>query len=218
MNPFVPVFSTGTRVAGAVLVAGYLSGLVPGAVVSLVGGLALITFGRALLLDRTGTAVAGAALAVAAGALGVAALRWGTLSLEGLVGVQSVLGSTVLVGPVATAVASGVALGAALLASFTWAAEPAGIDKPSRAWARFEGILAVLTAALVFAAPGAGGGLAQLVSHPAEVAVTTLVAAIGTAGVVVAPRLLRSTRLRWALVVASAVAVGASASVVAATL
>ena len=50
MNPAAPAFATGTRVAGVVLIVGYLSGLVPGQIVSLVGGLALITFGRMLLL------------------------------------------------------------------------------------------------------------------------------------------------------------------------
>lgn len=218
MNPFVPLFATGTRVAGAVLMIGYLSGLVPGAIVSLVGGLALITFGRALLIDRTGTAVSGAALAITAGSLGVAALRWGTLSLESVVGAQSVLGPTILVGPEAPAVASGVALGAALVASATWAAEPAGIDRPSRLWSRFEGVLAVLAAALVFAAPGTGGGIGELFSSPTEIGVTVAVAAIGSAAVVFAPRVLGSIKARWMFLAASAVAVAASASVVAGSL
>lgn len=218
MNPFVPVFATGTRVAGAVLMLGYLSGLVPGAIVSLVGGLALITFGRALLLDRGATAVSGAALAITAGALGIAALRWGTLSLGSLVGAQSVLGPTILVGPEASAVASGVALGAALVASAAWAVEPSGVDRASRIWAGFEGVLAVLAAALVFAAPGTGGGVAELFSEPAEIALTAAVVAIGTGVIVMAPRLLASRKLRWVLLGVSAVAVAASASIVAGSL
>ena len=218
MNPFVPVFATGTRVAGAVLMIGYLSGLVPGAIVSLVGGLALITFGRALLLDRGATAVSGAALAVTAGAFGIAALRWGTLSLGSLVGAQSVLGPTILVGPEAPAIAAGVALGAALAAAAAWAVEPSGVDRPSRIWARLEGILAVLAATLVFAAPGTGGSIGELVSEPVEIALTVAVVAVGAAVIVFAPRLLASRKMRWILLAASAVAVAASASIVSGSL
>ena len=194
---------------------GYLSGLVPGAVVSLVGGLALMTFGRALLLDRAATAVSGAALAVAAGALGIAALRWGTLSLEGLVGAQSVLGPTILVGPQLPAIASGVALGAALVATAAWATEPRGIDRRSRVWSRIEGILAVLSATLVFAAPGSGGSLDDLFGEPQEVAVTLACIAAGVVVVLMGPRLLRSGQVRWAVLGVSAVAVIASAGLVA---
>lgn len=218
MNPAAPVFATGTRVAGAVLIAGYLSGLVPGQVVSLVGGLALITFGRMLMLDRHETAVVGAALAVVAGSLGISALRWGTLSLEGLVGAQSVLGPTILVGPEAPAVSSGVALGAALVATAAWSTQPAGTDRTSRLWGRLEAFLAVLAATWVFAAPGSGGGFGALFGDPAELVAPAGAIAAGAVAIIVAPRLLGSRRVRWVLLGACGVAVAAAAAVVAGSL
>ena len=218
MNPAAPAFATGTRVAGAVLLVGYLSGLVPGAIVSLVGAIALMTFGRALLLDRTGTAVAAVALAVAAGGLGVAALRWGTLSLREMVGAQSVLGPTILVGPELPAVASIVALAAALVAVAAWGIEPSGTDRSSRTWAQIEGVLVVAAIAIAFAAPGSGGGLAELFGSPEEPAVTAAVVVVGAGLVAVAPRLLGSRKVRWVALVASAVAVVVAASLVAGSL
>jgi len=214
LNPAAPAFATATRVAGAVLIVGYLSGLVPGAIVSVVGALALMTFGRALLLDRTSTAASGVALAVAAGALGIAAVRWGTLSLSELVGAQSVLGPTILVGPQPTAVASGVALGAALVAAAAWATEPLGTERVARVWGRIEGILVVLAATVVFAAPGAGGRPGVLVS-PGEAGVTVAVAALGIAVVALGPRLFRSRRVRWIALATAGAAVAAAAALVA---
>jgi hypothetical protein len=117
-------FSVGARVAGGVIAAGYLVGLLPGPVVAVVGGLALITFGRALLVGRLEGSQAGAALAIAAGALGVGALRWGTLDLAELRSVQSVLGPTVLVGPDAAAAATIVAMIGAALAVAVWLLVP----------------------------------------------------------------------------------------------
>lgn len=215
MNPAAPAFATGMRVAGAVLLVGYLSGIVPGAIVSIVGAIALMTFGRALLLDRTATAVSGVALAVAAGALGIAGLRWGTLSLSDLVGAQSVLGPTILVGPSLPAVASGVSFAAVLVATAAWATEPQGTDRVARIWGRIEAILVVLAATVVFAAPGAGGGIGELVGSPDQLGVTAAAAAVGTAIVFFAPRLFTSRKIRWLVLVAAAVAVGASAALVA---
>lgn len=218
MNPAALAFATGTRVAGAVLIVGYLSGLVPGQIVSLVGGLALITFGRMLLLDRSDTAVAGAALAVAAGSLGIPALRWGTLSLETLVGAQSVLGPTILIGPEAPAVSSGVALGAAIVAIAAWSTRPVGADRAARVWGRIEAVVAVLAVALVFAAPGTGGSLAALLGDPMEIAVPAGTIAVGTGIVLLAPRVLRSRRSSWIVLGVCAVAVGVAATIVAGTL
>ena len=218
MNPAAPAFATGTRVAGVVLIVGYLSGLVPGQIVSLVGGLALITFGRMLLLDRQDTAVAGAALAIAAGSLGIPALRWGTLSIERLVGAQSVLGPTILVGPEGPAISSGVALAAAIIAIAAWAAQPVGVDRPSRVWGRLEGVVAVLAIALVFAAPGSGGSLSALFGDPVELAATAGTIAAGVVVVLAASRVLRSRRARWVVLGVCGVAVAASATVVAGSL
>lgn len=117
-------FSVGARVAGGLIAAGYLMGLLPGPVVAVVGGLALITFGRALLVGRLEGSQAGAALAIAAGALGVGALRWGTLDLVELRSIQSVLGPTVLVGPDVAAAAAIVAMAGAALAVAVWLVVP----------------------------------------------------------------------------------------------
>ena len=218
MNPAAPAFATGTRVAGVVLILGYLSGLVPGQIVSLVGGLALITFGRMLLLDRKDTAVAGAALAVAAGSFGIAALRWGTLSLETLVGAQSVMGPTILVGPEAPALASGAALGAAIVAIAAWSTQPAGLDRRGRMWGRVEAIVAVLAATLVFASPGSGGSLSEFFGDPVELVAPAATIALGVALVVAAPKVLRSRKAHWIVLALCAVATAAAASIVAGAL
>jgi hypothetical protein len=115
-------FSAAARVGGAVLGLGYLTGLVNGPLVAVVGGLALTTFGRSLMMDRAGQTVAVAGLAVIAGALGIAALRWGTLELAELRSVQAVLGPTIVVGPQAAAAATTIATIAASLALGLWVA------------------------------------------------------------------------------------------------
>ncbi|MDQ3940307.1 MAG: hypothetical protein M3238_03035, partial [Actinomycetota bacterium] len=157
MNRTAPIFSVGTRTAGAVIVAGYLTGLVPGPIVAVVGGLALITFGRVVFVDRISSAVAAAALAVIAGALGIGALRWGTLELAGLVGAQSVLGPTVLVGPTAAAVAAGVALVAALGALGVWLTAMPPESRAEWVWSGLEAVLVAVTIMMVFAVPATGG-------------------------------------------------------------
>jgi hypothetical protein len=115
-------FSAAARVGGAVLALGYLTGLVNGPLVAVVGGLALITFGRSLRMDRAGQALAAAGLAVIAGCLGIAALRWGTLELAELRSVQAVLGPTIVVGPEPAAAATIVATVSASLALCLWVA------------------------------------------------------------------------------------------------
>lgn len=112
--------SAGARLAGLVLALGYLTGLVPGPLVAAVGGLALMTYGRCLDLDRGAQALSAAGLAVVAGAVGVTGLRWGTLELSELRSVQAVLGPTLLVGPVAGATASIAAAVAAIVALALW--------------------------------------------------------------------------------------------------
>jgi len=114
--------AAGARAGGLVLALGYLTGLVGGPLVAAVAGLALITFGRCLRMDRVDQAVAATGLAVIAGALGITALRWGTLELEELRSVQAVLGPTILVGPETAAVAAIVAAAAATLALALWIA------------------------------------------------------------------------------------------------
>lgn len=177
-----------------------------------------MTFGRALLLDRRGTSVAGAALAIAAGALGVAALRWGTLSLEELVGAQSVLGPTIFVGPETMAAAACVALVSALIAVGVWSTEPETTEKQARAWSRVEAFLAIASAVVVFAAPASGGGLTHLFSDPIDLLPAAGALAAGVLVVLAAPRLFRSSRVRWVVLAMSGAAVVASAAVMAASI
>lgn len=218
MNPAAPAFSTGTRVAGAVLLAGHLSGFAPGAITSMVGAMALITLGRVLLLDRNESAVAGAALAITAGAFGVAALRWGTLSLSELVGAQSVLGPTILVGPGLAATAAAGAAGAAVIAIAAWGAEPQPESRGAWVWDAIEVGLVALGITIVFAAPGDGGGISHIFSSVGDWAPTVSFIAAAIVVGLLGRRLLRSARVRWAVLALCGVAVCASAGAMAATL
>jgi hypothetical protein len=116
----VSSFSAAARVGGLVVALGYLTGVVNGPLVAAMGGLALITLGRSLWMDRHGRALAAAGFAVVAGALGIAAIRWGTLELAELRSVQAVLGPTILVGPEAAAIAAILATAAAVVALGLW--------------------------------------------------------------------------------------------------
>jgi hypothetical protein len=146
-------FSAATRAAGVVIALGYLLGLVPGPVVAVVGGLALVTFGRGLLCRRGDEALAGAALAVIAGALGVAALRWETLDLAAIRGVQAVLGPTVLVEPSAAATAAWLGASGGTVAMGAWLS----VVRPSSAsgwlWWALEGVVGALALVTVFWGP-----------------------------------------------------------------
>lgn len=207
------------------IVIGYLSGLVPGAVVSIVGGLALITFGRALLLDRVAGAMSGAALAVAAGALGVGALRWGTLEIEGIIGAQSVLGPTVIVGPTAAAGASSAAMVAGLLALGVWSSEPHFEARAARLWGLLEVFLAIAAVIVAFAVPAAGGGtglgglLSSLGRDPLEAGalVGAVVVAVGIS-IAISILLRRRRSWRWAVLGLTGAAVAAAAGTMASVL
>lgn len=128
------------------------------------------------------------------------------------------LGPTILVGPQMPAIASGVALGAALLSTSVWMTEPEGSDRSSRVWARIEGTLAVLAATIVFAAPGSGGGIGELFGDLPEVTATAGALVVGIVVVLMGPRLLRSKRVRWVVLAGSGVAVIAAAGIVAGSL
>lgn len=160
-------FSVAARAGGAVISLGYLLGLVQGPIVGVVGGLALITFGRNLLLDRRGAAVSGAALAVIAAASGIAALRWGALDLDELRGVQSVLGPTVAVGPVAAAVATSTAAAAALVGLAVWMSRPWPTSGVLFGWWALESAIGSLALIALFFEPaglllGSGRGVVVL--------------------------------------------------------
>lgn len=132
---------------------GYLFGLVPGPVVAVVGGLALTTFGRALGVPLYSSVRIAAALAVIAGAAGVGALRWGSLDLAEIRGVQSVLGPTLLVGPQAAAIACGLSVGGALVALAAWLSEPRALARPMLIWGLVEGAIVALALVTVFFDP-----------------------------------------------------------------
>ena len=146
-------FSVAARAGGAVICLGYLLALVDGPVVAVVGGLALITFGRNLLLDHRGAALSGAGLAVIAASLGIAALRWGALDLSELRGVQSVLGPTVLVGPPAAAAATSLAAVAAVVGLAAWMARPWPEGRVMFGWWALEAALGSLAVVALFFEP-----------------------------------------------------------------
>lgn len=167
-----------------VICLGYLLGLVQGPVVSVVGGLALITFGRNLLLDHRSAAVSGAALAVIAAALGIAALRWGALDLGELRGVQSVLGPTVLVGPTEASLATSIAGAAAVVALTVWMSRPWPASKVLFGWWGVEAAVASLALLTLFFEPvalfdGAEGAVAILGWAGGTLAIAALAAAGG---------------------------------------
>lgn len=175
-------FASGTRAAGIVIALGYLLGVVAGPVVAVVGGLALITYGRSLLLMRIPAAIAGGAIAVIAGALGVGALRWEALELAELRGVQAVLGPTLLVGPTQSAVAVGVAAGAALVALAVWLSAPWPRARSGYLWSALEAVLVALAIVSVFFDPSRSGfGGSAVGSLPAQL-LRWAVAVVVTAG------------------------------------
>lgn len=116
--------SVAARVAGVVVALGYLLGAVDGPVLGPIGGIGLITMGRALVTPPGSWLLGVGSFGVVAAASGVAALRWGTLGLADLRGAQGVLGPAVLVEPVGLAAACIAAAGGGLLALGLWAVEP----------------------------------------------------------------------------------------------
>ena len=206
--------ASGSRAAGIVFALGYLLGLVPGPIVAVVGGLALITFGRSLLLGRVPATFAALAIAVVAAALGVGALRWSTLSLDDLRGAQAVLGPTLSVGPERAAVASFLATGAAVLALGVWSALGPRSDRSDRVWLALEALVAALAVVTVFGDP------VRLFGDAAPARLLELAAWLGatvlTAAVVVSLGALlggRGTAVRGVAIGLSAAAVAAGAVV-----
>jgi hypothetical protein len=96
-SPYIEAVAVGVRVAGMIVALAYLTGWARGPLLAAAGGLALIAFGHALLLERIPSLVAAAGFAVATTALAAGALRWASLELVDLRGAQAVLGPTVLV-------------------------------------------------------------------------------------------------------------------------
>ncbi|MEA2460902.1 MAG: hypothetical protein QOH90_1079 [Actinomycetota bacterium] len=147
-RPAVPR-SFGLRAVGLVLAYGYLAGLVPGSIIAVAGALFVLTAGRSLVVTSGQTWSLALSVVVLVSAIGVPAFRWGTLSLSDLRGIQSVLGSTLEVGPTQMAAGAAVAAVGALLALSTWLAAPAPTSRAGWIASSLEagaGAVAIVTA------------------------------------------------------------------------
>lgn len=198
--------SVAARVAGVVLAFGYVTGIVDGPVVGAIGGIALITFGRALVSSGGGELIGPGALAVLAGGTGVVALRWGTLELADIRGIQGVLGPTIFVEPVAVAAASGVALAGALVALGLWLTEPSEGTRSPRWWAE------AVTVSLLLSGMFVGPELAGWSEAGVWLGATALLLVIAVGVSIIVGRL--SASLRTIVLVACALLVAGAAGVV----
>ncbi len=181
--------------------------MVDGPVTGVVGGLALITFGRALILDRVHEVRLALALGLLAGALGVAVLRWSTLDLAALRGAQAVLGPTLLVGPAETAAACIAAAVGGAIALGAWLEESAPEGAPLRALPLPEALVGSASLAAAFWGPAPRGmNLGDLMVAVAAIA---LFAGVGV-GVAIGLRRM-GPRSVWAAVIVGATAVGVAA-------
>jgi hypothetical protein len=210
--------SAAARVAGSVIAAGYLLGITPGPLVSVIGALALVTYGRLLAAERPQAIRNGVALAIVAAALGVGALRWGTLDLGELRGVQSVLGPSLLVGPPLAAIACGAAAAGALLALGSWLNDPRPTDRVGYIWAGAEALLWSLAVVTVLFDPARsalqGAGYASAAVELGRWILATVVAAalaVGTAAL--EGRL--TGMLRWSVLAVAGTLVTVAAGLVA---
>jgi hypothetical protein len=168
--------SVAARVAGVLGALGYLSGAVDGPLIGAVAGLALITFGRGLIAGRS-EVLGAAAFAVIVGATGAVALRWGTLDIADIRGIQAVLGPSVAVDPSQVAVWMGASMAVSGVALGIWLTEPGPSDSDPRWLWWIEGLCAAILLGTLFAGPA--------FSEPKNVAIclgSTL--AIGTVAVV----------------------------------
>jgi len=125
-SPYLEAFAVGVRVAGVVIALAYLTGWLPGPLLAAAGGLALVTFGHALLQERVPSLLTGVAFASIVVALAAAALRWSTLDLGELRGIQAVLGPTMLVGPALAAAGAWTGAVACVLGIAVWLRFPKG--------------------------------------------------------------------------------------------
>ena len=199
--------SIAARVAGAVTALGFLLGVVDGPIVAVVGALALIAFGRSLVTPVGTELIGPLAFAVVAGATGVVALRWSSLDLAAIRGVQAVLGPTVAVGPTEVAGAIGATLVAGVLTAGLWLAD----DLPGGAlggyWRWVERTIAGLVLATLFAGPQVAGIVEAGTWLGATAGATGLVAVVGR---ILGPR---SARVRIALIADAGVLVTAAAGI-----
>jgi hypothetical protein len=153
-------------------------------VIAVVGGLALMSFGRAVFLDRVWATVTGVAIAVLAGALGVGALRWDAIELRALRGAQAVLGPTVLVGPIRVAAAAWLGAVAVMIAGSVLLSAPIGKGRVAIAARSVEGVVIGLAVSTVFWGPAIPDGLAfgELARRVGEWVLVTIVVAVPVVG------------------------------------
>lgn len=212
MNGTARSVGLGARCAGATIALGYLFGIVPGPLVPMIGGLALMTYGHGLLLDRASRTFGAAGLAIVAGGVGVGALRWGSFGLGAIRGAQQVLGPTVLVGPALASTASWIAAGSAMLGLAVWIApsRPEGLVHRA-AWVA-EAAVGALALAWIFWGEAHGGGGTLPVGL--EWLLVTAIASGAAVGLALLVRRLGPTR-RWIVagvagagVVAAAILIG----------
>ena len=150
----------GLRAAGAVFALGYLLGLVDGAIVAPVAGIALMVLGRVVVEEKDDyVLISAVSLSVFAGALGVAALRWNTLQIGTLRGAQAVLGPTLLVEPVTVATAAWLAAIGAAVALGVWSVFPAPEGRVGSVLALVEASVGALAIATVSWGPALSGGI-----------------------------------------------------------
>ena len=174
---------------------------------AVVGALALTAFGRSLVTPAGSELIGPLAFAVVAGATGVVALRWSSLDLAAIRGVQAVLGPSVAVGPTEVAAALGVALAAGVVAAGLWLADDLPGGALGAPWRWVERTIAGLVLATLFAGPQVADAVEASTWLAATAGATGLVALVG--------RLLgsRSARLRIALIAAAGALVTAVAAI-----
>lgn len=217
MNGTARSVGFGARCAGATIALGYLLGFVSGPLVPVIGGLALVTYGHGLLLDRGSRTFAAAGLAIVAGAIGIGALRWGAMGLDAIRGAQQVLGPTVLVGPEAASAASWMAALSAIAGLAVWISAGYRDTWPARAAWVAEAALGSLAVVWIF-----WGDAHVTESQGALVAGVRWAAAVAVAGAAVIGLAVVIARLgpswRWAVAGVAAAGVIGAAAVIASVL
>lgn len=202
----------GVVTAGAIFALGYLLGLVEGPVTGAIGGLGLMTFGRALGRGPASSARLWGAWAVLSAAAFWLASRWTSLAFVDLWGAQGVLGPTILVGPTEVAVGSILLTSAGVLAVAGWMELRAGSTAGD---VLRTGAVAILAALLLVACawgPAVRGTFGAAALTLAQWAGATLL--ILCVGAVLAVLARARPWLSWGYLVAALALVAAGASLV----
>jgi hypothetical protein len=186
---------------------------VQGSILHLVGALSLVIFGSALAADENDVGPRAVAVAIVFAGLVSGALRWRTLDLASIRGVQGALGPGLLVGPSDIGLAMALAVTGCIAGMAVWRGR--GTVRPIRATWPSLAELALMAAAVVtvFAGPGirgrgAGAG-PWLVDVGRWATAVVLVGSIATVGGFLASRL--PPVVRWSVLSACALAVAVGA-------